>query len=208
MSEQPRGRPPSQPPPQRGQRALTFLGGGVLVLAVAGGAWALFGRDQQDDETTAIGPKVPASASANTVFGPAVPGAKSTPSVSPTSIGPVAATPSKAAATPSPKPSPTQAPVATKPPAASPAPVSPPAPAVTGPQQSGTVAVRDYTFKVARGDTLWDMTKEALSRTGRSTSNANVAAYVQKLYQHNAATVGSDPDLIFVGQTIVWPQGL
>jgi nucleoid-associated protein YgaU len=61
---------------------------------------------------------------------------------------------------------------------------------------------------VARGDTLWDLTKQALRATGRSTSNANVASHVAKLYQANRATIGSDPNLILVGATIQWPASL
>jgi len=72
----------------------------------------------------------------------------------------------------------------------------------------GTVAKKAYTFKIARGDTLWDLTKRALAATGRSTSNADVAAHVTKLYQANQSVIGSNPDLIYPGQVIVWPAGL
>src|SRR3954471_7951837 len=115
MANPPRGRPPSTsaPPPQRGQRALTFLGGGVLVLAVAGGAWALFGRSSSKSDATAIGPKVPAATAPQRPAGPVVPG--TTPKTLPTSAGPVAATATQPAATSSPKPAPTKAPVATTP---------------------------------------------------------------------------------------------
>ena len=83
MSPPPGGVPPPAPPPQRGQKALTALGGGVLVLAVAGGAWALFGRDStKDDTTTAIGPKLPSVAPTKLIAGPRVPG---------TSVAPAAA---------------------------------------------------------------------------------------------------------------------
>ena len=76
------------------------------------------------------------------------------------------------------------------------------------PQQGGTVAKKAYTFKVARGDTLWELTQSALRSTGRSTSNASTAAYVAKLYSANRSVIGSDPDLILVGTTITWPVGL
>lgn len=229
MAQQPRGKPPSQAPPPagRGRNALTALGGGVLVLAVAGGAWALFGRDSNKSSTTAIGPKVPTSAPANPVFGPVVPGTAvkpATATVKPTSLGPVAASAvTQPAATTSPKPAPTKAAVKTKPtpvattaapkpaPTASKPPVSTPpvvTPPVTGPQQVGTVAKKAYTFKVARGDTLWGLAKQTLRRTGRSTSNANVVAFVQRFYAHNHGVVGSDPDLIVIGQALVWPAGL
>jgi nucleoid-associated protein YgaU len=79
---------------------------------------------------------------------------------------------------------------------------------VVKPQVGGTVAKKDYTFKVARGDTLWDYTVSVLKSSGRTPSNANVAALVTKLYQSNKAVVGSDPNLILPGQTIVWPTGL
>ncbi|MFN2540401.1 MAG: hypothetical protein ABR549_19905 [Mycobacteriales bacterium] len=208
MADPPRGRPPSTaspPPPQRGQRALTFLGGGVLVLAVAGGAWALFGRDTST-KTSAVRPATSTSATQKPA-GPVVPGisVKTTPSK-----GPVATATPSAVATASPKPAPTKALVATPSPkpTTSPAPAPVTKPPVTGPQQGGTVAKKAFTFKVARGDTLWDLTKTALRSTGRSTSNANVAAYVTKLYQANRATIGSDPDLILIGDTITWPASL
>ena len=222
MAQQPRGKPPSQAsaPVGRGRNALTALGGGVLVLAVAGGAWALFGRDSKKSTTSAIGPKVPSSASANPVFGPVAAATPKAATVKPTSVGPVAAT--KAATTP-PKPAPvkavvkTPAPVATtaapapaapatKPPVVTPPVVKPPV--VTAPQQAGTVAKAAYTFKVARGDTLWNLTKNTLSKTGRSTSNASVTAFVDKLYAHNSGVIGSNPNLILPGQVIVWPAGL
>lgn len=223
MAQQPRGKPPSQAPPPvgRGRNALTALGGGVLVLAVAGGAWALFGRDTSTKTTTAIGPKVPSAAPTAPVIGPVAPG--TTPkavATKPTAIGPVAA-PVKAAATTPPKATPTTAVVATKAPVAAPtaAPATPPAaqppvakpvakPPVAAPQVGGTVAKKAYTFKIARGDTLWQIAKQTLSDTGRSTSNADVSSFVQKLYQSNRGVIGSNPNLIVPGQTIVWPAGL
>ena len=211
MAQQPRGRPPSQAPPPagRGRNALTALGGGVLVLAVAGGAWALFGRDSKKSPTTAIGPKVPTSASANPVFGPVAPGTKAKPTatVTPTSTGTVAA--SKPAATAAPKPTPMKAVVRTAAPTPTKAPpVKVATPPAAGSQQGGTVAKKAYTFRVARGDTLWNLTKQALSDTGRSTSNANIVIYVQKFYGHNTEVIGSDPDFIVPGQRLSWPAGL
>lgn len=226
MAQQPRGRPPSQAPPPagRGRNALTALGGGVLVLAVAGGAWALFGRDE-NKTTDAISPTTSTSSTKAPVLGPGVPGTK--PAVSATSTKPVAG-PNKATATPAPTKAPvvkpTAAVVATKaptpigpvattappkPPVAKP-PVSAPVakPPVTAPQQGGTVAKKDYTFKVARGDTLWSFTQRVLAATGRSTSNANTAAHVTRFFQNNAGVIGSNPDLILPGQMIVWPTGL
>jgi nucleoid-associated protein YgaU len=220
MAQQPRGKPPSQAPPPvgRGRNALTALGGGVLVLAVAGGAWVLFGQNSSTKKsTTAIGPKVASAAPTAPVIGPVVPG--TTPKAAatkPTAIGPVAA-PTKAAATtppkatPAPAVAPTKAPVAapTTPPVAKPPVVKPvAAPPVTAPQVGGTVAKKAYTFKIARGDTLWQLASQTLSNTGRSTSNANVATYVAKLYQSNHGVIGSNPNLIVPGQTIVWPAGL
>lgn len=185
----------------------------MLVLAVAGGAIALFGRD---DKPMSIGSPVPSGSPTKPVFGPVAPGTTPKPRVSATSTRPVA-TASAVASAPS-SPAPTKAAVPTKAPTpvATPpvAPVAkPPAPPVAQPppdgsQQGGTVAKKAYTFKVARGDTLWDFTKKALAATGRSTSNANVAAYVTKLYQSNQSEVGGNPDLIHPGQTIVWPTGL
>jgi nucleoid-associated protein YgaU len=192
------------------------------VLAVAGGAWALFGRDTKKSPTSAIGPKIVSSASANPVFGPVAAkptkpttAPKTTPkttTATPTSLGPVAA-PAKPAATVAPKPVPTKAavrtPVATAAPSKSPAKApAAAAPVATGSQQGGTVAKKAYTFRVARGDTLWNLAKQALNDTGRATSNANVARYVTRLYEHNSGVVGSDPNLILPGQVIVWPSGL
>jgi len=184
------------------------------VLAVAGGAWALFGRDStKGDATTAIGPKVPTATAPQNPVGPRVPG--STPKATrPTATSvptkaPVAAA-TTAAAKPSATPAPTKAPVATpsptKAPVTAPKPVA--KPPVTAPQQGGTVAKADYTFKVARGDTLWGLAKATLAKTGRSTSNANVDTYVAKLYQANKASIGANPDLILIGSTITWPAGL
>jgi nucleoid-associated protein YgaU len=193
----------------------------VLVLAVAGGAWVLFGQSSTKKSTTAIGPKVPSAASTPPVIGPVVPGTtpKAAPA-KPTAIGPVAA-PTKAAATippkvtPTPAVAPTKAPVvaptaaATTPPVAKPPVAKPVAvPPVTAPQVGGTVAKKAYTFKIARGDTLWRLAKQTLSDTGRSTSNASVVSFVNQLYQHNRGVVGSDPNFIVPGQTIVWPTGL
>jgi nucleoid-associated protein YgaU len=193
----------------------------VLVLAVAGGAWVLFGQDSSTKSTTAIGPEVPSSAPTARPIGPVVPG--STPKAAPTkptAIGPVAA-PTKAAATTPPKATPAPAVAQTKAPVVAPsaAPKPPPvvkppvakpvaAPPVKGPQVGGTVAKKAYTFKIARGDTLWQLTSQTLSATGRSTSNANVSAYVTKLYQRNHGVIGSNPNLIVPGQALVWPAGL
>jgi nucleoid-associated protein YgaU len=192
----------------------------VLVLAVAGGAWFAFGRDDKKPSNNAIGPKVPTASPTKPVVGPVVPGTTHKPTVSPTSTRPVAATPAAPTAS---KPAPTKAAVSTKAPTPSPSAVAPsPAPTkaptvskppvvkppVTAPQVGGTVAKKAYTFKVARGDTLWGFTKKALAATGRSTSNASVAAYVTKLYENNRGVVGSDPDLILPGQVITWPAGL
>ena len=226
MAQQPRGKPPSQAPPPvgRGRNALTALGGGVLVLAVAGGAWALFGRDDKKSPN-AIGPTVSTAAPAAPVFGPVQPGTagKPTATVTPTSVGPVAASasakpaatkaptaaPTKAAvkttATAAPVPTPTVTAPATTPPVVTPPVVTPP---VTGPQQGGTVAKKAYTFKVARGDTLWNYTKRTLEMTGRKASNANVTAFVDKLYAHNRGVIGTNPNLIVPGEAIVWPSGL
>ena len=168
------------------------------MLAVAGGAWALLGRSSSKSDAAAIGPKVPAATAPQRPAGPVVPG------TTPKSPGPVAATAAvtatQPAATTSPKPAPTKAPV----PTASPEPAAP----VTGPQQGGTVTKKAYTFKIARGDTLWEITQTALRSTGRSTSNASTAAYVAKLYAANRSVIGSDPDLILVGTTVTWPAGL
>ncbi len=175
----------------------------MLVLAIAGGAWVLFGRDTKKSTTNAIGPKVPATAPANPVLGPVVPRPTPKATVTPTTVGPVAAT--KPAATIATTPAPTASAPAVVGPVATPPVVTPP---VSKPQQVGTVAAKDYTFKVARGDTLWGFTENALSATGRSTSNTNLSVFVQKLYLSNRSLVGSDPNLIVPGQTIVWPAGL
>jgi hypothetical protein len=185
----------------------------VLVLAVAGGAWALFGRDSKKTNTAAIGPTVPSATAPQHPAGPVVPGItpKATPSQGPVATASAPAT-APVVATTSPTPAPTKALVATpsaKPttsPAPQPKPVS--KPPITAPQQGGTVTKKAFTFKVARGDTLWALTKTALRSTGRATSNANVVAYVAKLYSANKAQIGSDPNLILVGVTISWPASL
>ena len=240
MAPQPRGKPRQSPPPAGwGRNALTALGSGVLVLAVAGGAWALLGRDGNKTKTTALGAPVSrATVSTSTptapVLGPKVPAAaETTPAAtaaSPTSLGPVAAAtastigpigPPRLAATATPKPVPTKVAVSTSPtpvvttPAAAPtrpAPVaSKPAevaPPARAPQQAGRAAKVAYTFRIAPGDTLWHVTKTGLAQTGRSTSNANVATYLQKMYASNRAVIGPNPNLIVPGQAIVWPAGL
>ena len=220
MAQQPRGRPPSTAPPPagRGRNALTLLGGGVLVLAVAGGAWALFGRDSTTTDTNASNSS-PTSTSAPPVLGPKAGPVKATTAHKATSTQPLAAPKSAAttAATPAPavKSTPaasatTAAPVGPKPPVVVGPVAQPPVakPPVAGPQQGGTVAKKDYTFKVARGDTLWSYSVSVLKSSGRSTSNANVAALVMKLYAQNKGVIGSDPNLIRPGQTIVWSNGL
>lgn len=216
MAQQPRGRPPSQAPPPvgRGRNALTLLGGGVLVLAVAGGAWALFGRGSSTTDTNASSSS-PTATSAPPVLGPVAGPVKASatsthPAAAPTSAATKAATPAPvvkptaAARATTPAPVATKAPVVVGPVAKPPVAVGP----VVKPQVGGTVAKKDYSFKVARGDTLWDYTVSVLKASGRSTSNANVAALVTKLYQSNKAVVGSDPNLILPGQLIVWPTGL
>ena len=186
------------------------------MLAVAGGAWALFGRDSSSERSSEHGAAGPATTSRSAApAGPVVPGIapKATSSTGPvaTATHPAAATASPTAApttalpaTAAPTTAPTTAPTAS--PAAKPAPVS--KPPVTGPQQGGTVTKKAFTFKVARGDTLWDLTRTALHATGRSTSNASIAAYVSKFYQANHATIGSDPNLILIGDTLTWPASL
>ncbi len=189
------------------------------MLAVAGGAWALFGRDTKKTDAASIGPKVPTATAPQNPVGPRVPGTtpkavKQTPTTAPTQAPVAATTAATPRATPAPTATSSPAPVATPSPTSSQpaAPVTAPKPVakppVTAPQQGGTVAKAAYTFKVARGDTLWDLTKATLAKTGRSTSNANVDRYVAKLYSANRATIGSDPDLILIGSTITWPAGL
>ncbi len=219
MTEQPRGRPASQAPPPlgAGRNALTYLGGLVLVVAVAGGAWALFGRGGKNGSPTASRPTTTTSSPANSpgssLFGPVAPASKATPVATP------AATP---AATPKPTPTSTRPASTPKPaavgkptaqPSSTPAPVTttaPPAatPPATGSPQAGTVAKKNYTFTVARGDTLWKLAADALRATGRSTSNTSIANHLAELYAHNAAVIGSNPNLILPGQTVVWPAGL
>lgn len=183
------------------------------MLAVAGGAWALFGRDSSRDVKTGASGPVPTATATHRVAGPVVPGksvaAAPTTKPTPTQVKPVAT--ASAAATQAPTPAPTVKPTAaavptSKPSAAPTAKPVAPKPPVTAPQQGGTVTKKAFTFKVARGDTLWDLTKQALRDTGRSTSNADVAAYVSKLASANPSI--SDPDVIYVGQTISWPASL
>ena len=189
------------------------------MLAVAGGAWALFGRDATKKTEVTAGPKPVATSAPARPAGPSVPGTTPRARTSPSPTAPAAApaTASQPAATTSPTPAPTKAPavkatpVATTPPATVQPPTAKPTtakPPVSSPQVGGTVAAKAYSFRVARGDTLWGLTKQVLRDTGRSTSNANVDAYVTKLYAANRAVIGSDPDLILVGWTLRWPAGL
>lgn len=204
MADQPRGRPAraSSSPVDRGRNALTALGGGVLVLAVAGGAWVLFGREGEKGTTAAIGPAVSTTAPATKVIGPVAPSAARTPAVRATSVRPVR--PAAPSTAPTKAPAPAKA--AAKP--AVPAKAAPVAAAPAGPAQQGTVAQRAYTFRVTRGDTLWGYTLQVLRDTGRSTADASVASFVGVLYAHNSGVIGSDPNLIVPGQTIVWPAGV
>ncbi|MGZ6793821.1 MAG: hypothetical protein ACXVFV_12765 [Mycobacteriales bacterium] len=174
----------------------------MLVLAVAGGAWVLFGREGENGTTAAIGPAVSTTAPATKVIGPVAPTAVRTPAVRATSVRPVGpAVPSAAptSAAPAKAPAPTKA-------AAKPAVPAKAAPA--GAAQQGTVAQRAYTFRVTRGDTLWGYTLQVLRDTGRSTADASVASFVGVLYAHNSGVIGSDPNLIVPGQTITWPAGV
>jgi nucleoid-associated protein YgaU len=187
----------------------------VLVLAVAGGAWALFGRDTTKKSEVVAGPKAVSTSAPARPAGPVAPGTTPKARTSPTATAPAAAAATQPAATKSPAPAPSKAPVKVTPspsaaPVSKPPVTTPPAakPPVTTPQVGGTVAAKAYTFRVARGDTLWDLTKQVLRSTGRSTSNASVDAFVQKLYSANKATIGANPDLILVGSSITWPAGL
>lgn len=204
MADQPRGRPAgaSSSPADRGRNALTALGGGVLVLAVAGGAWVLFGREGEKGTTAAIGPAVSTTAPATKVIGPVAPSAPSKPAVRATSVRPVG--PAVPSAAPTRAPAPTKA--AAKP--AVPAKAAPVAAAPDGAAQQGTVAQKTYTFRVTKGDTLWSYTLQVLRDTGRSTADASVASFVGVLYAHNNEVIGSNPNLIVPGQTITWPAGV
>lgn len=177
------------------------------MLAVAGGAWALFGRDTTKKTEVTAGPKVVATSAPARPAGPVAPGSTPKARTSPSPTAPAAAaTATQPAATKSSAPAPTKAPAVK----ATPVPTKAPAvkPPVSSPQVGGTVAAKAYTFHIARGDTLWDLTKQVLRDTGRPTSNASVDAFVHKLYSANKATIGADPDLILVGSTITWPAGL
>ncbi len=225
MTEPPRGRPASQAPPPlgAGRNALTYLGGLVLVVAVAGGAWALFGRGGKNGTPTASKPTTissPANSPGSSLYGPVAPASKATPVAVPATT-PVAVPAATPVAVPKPTPTSTRPTSTPKPaavgkptarPSSTPAPVATtPPPAVTpstGSPQAGTVAKKNYTFTVARGDTLWKLAADALRATGRTASNTNIANHLAQLYAHNAAVIGSNPNLILPGQTVVWPAGL
>lgn len=68
------------PPPTSSHLTVEYL---VLVLAVAGGARVLIGRDTKKSTTNAIGPKVSTLTPADPVLGPVVPGTTPKATVTP-----------------------------------------------------------------------------------------------------------------------------
>ena len=184
---------------------LMLLGGMVLVLAVAGVAWALRGSDKNRTQAQAAGKRVSTSAPTTAFIGPKMPAG---PTATPKVIGPVAG---PKAPTPAATATATSAPPAAKPPVTTPPATSP----GTGTGSSagsgsgaGGGATVTHRFTVHRGDTMWDMTRTELASTGRSTSIANLAKFVTRFYAANSSIVGANPNVIHPGQVLVWPVGL
>jgi hypothetical protein len=59
-------------------------------------------------------------------------------------------------------------------------------------------------ISVQPGDSLWRIAER---RLGPTASNAHVADLTHRLYALNRATIGSNPDLIFPGMTLLAPEG-
>ena len=68
---------------------------------------------------------------------------------------------------------------------------------------TGSVVARRTSEAVVRsGDSLWAV---AARRLGPRASDADVATYCHRLYAHNAAAIGADPDLIHPGLRLQLP---
>lgn len=209
--------PPPRPRPAAGpgranRRLATVLGGGVLAVALGAVAWA--GLHSSASTPTA---DVGSTTSSSSVIGPSVP--KATPAATKTtSTKPTSAkttvtkkTTAKPAAVATAAVKPVAKPV-TKPvtkPVAKPVtkPVAKPVATPVG-TSGGHVATRALSYRVVKGDTLWNLTQRSLASTGRSTSTSTVAAFVTRFYASNGTTVGPDPNLIVPGQVVTWPVGL
>lgn len=183
-----------------GQGLLAVLGGAVLVLALAGVAWALRSGDSSTVPVAVGAPITTTSGPPLGFIGPRPMGRLGPAAVTPTAIAPVA-TPRATGSSPA-KVSPLVTPTA---PAALPGSRGPAAPAAGSKGAGAPVA---YHFSVKPGDTMWQLTALALRKTGRSSSPTTVASYLTRFYAHNTSTVGADPNVIQPGQDLLWPQGL
>lgn len=193
---------PAQTRPARsagggGQRMLAVVGGGVLVLALAGVAWALRGSSDSTKPLAAGSPIAATSGPPAGFIGPQPVGPVASAAVTPTATTPVA---TPAATTPAATPTPGSSGSAVSPF------VAPAAPAAPAAGSKGAPVA--YHFSVKPGDTMWQITALALRKTGRSNSPATVASYLHRFYAHNSSTVGGDPNIIHPGQELVWPRGL
>lgn len=200
---------PDRSPGGGGQRMLAVVGGGVLVLALAGVAWALRGPGDGGARQVASGTQIAATSGPPSGFiGPKVMGPAAPTAVTPTSTTPTSSAATPDAATPATPDAATPAtPDATTP--ATPDATTPATPATpAAPAATAAGAPVAYHFAVEPGDTMWNLTTEALRRTGRPTTPAVVATYLSRFYSHNSSTVGADPNVIHPGQDLVWPQGL
>jgi nucleoid-associated protein YgaU len=84
-------------------------------------------------------------------------------------------------------------------PAAVPAPSSP---AVHHPTSTPTCS--GTTYRVVAGDTLWTLAARAV----KSADGKRVTVAWHRLYDANRATLGSDPSLLRVGESLCMPQSL
>jgi LysM domain-containing protein len=77
-------------------------------------------------------------------------------------------------------------------------------PITPAPAPQRTSAAGPHRVIVQRGDSLWHIAER---HCGAAASVAQVAAFTDRLYALNRATVGDDPDLIFPGMTLLIPEG-
>jgi hypothetical protein len=181
-----------------GPSLTTFIEKNASLLAVSPGHATLWSVNVQP------GPTPPTTAAAP----------KTTPSTTvPATTAPTTAPPTTAAPTTAP---PTTAPPTTAPPATTPPTSAPPAttPSPTAPPASVPAtqppAPTTNTVTVHMGESFWTIAQSIVQqRIGTAPTNAQIAQYWTQLIDANAHSLPhpGDPDLIYVGQTLVVPSG-